>query len=86
MKKERIQNLIDALEACDYEWEAYSGRSMYGKKCVAIKLGSTDELYKLGRDVGDACPRTPIIDNMGKGYIAYWPTALLNDETQEIPE
>jgi len=71
------QDLIDALEAENYEWTDYSGRGMYGRHCVAVKINDITDLYDLGRDVGNIWDNAPRIDNLGKRFIVYWPNAKL---------
>lgn len=86
-----MSNFTDAirvLEALGYEPRAYSGRGMYGKRCVAIELTDQAELWKLAVDIGSTMEkvfsfswstitdirRPPKIDSMGRGIVAYWPS------------
>lgn len=70
--------LIIALETAGYEPYAYSGRHMYGARCVAVNLPSTDQLFVLGRELRSDFTE-PMRDDMGKGIVAYWPEAKLED-------
>ena len=81
---EFAEDLIDSLEInCDGEvLKYYSGRAMYGKRCVAITAENHRELcetlMRLARDedlmdYGDDL--IPDVDSMGLGLVAYWPLA-----------
>ena len=50
--------------------EDYSGRHMYGARCVAIDC--SDELDVIERAAVHGLER-PRIDHLGKGFICYWP-------------
>jgi len=75
----------------DYpEWEvnSYSGRNMYGKRCLAI-TGKID-LIELGMIIGKRMS-FPILpnrlgtktDSMGHDIIIYWPSIPYEDEDEE---
>ncbi len=77
--------LIELLEAAGHFARSYSGRAMYGARCVAIDLDSAGDLFKLGCDIGFAAAEdgkatteelrelgVPLTDSMGRGIIAYW--------------
>lgn len=72
------RSLAEALREAGYEPYPYSGRMMYGRRCVAVDLGSSGELFKLGYDLGvhgaDE-PGRPTTDSMGLGIVAYWPSS-----------
>jgi hypothetical protein len=72
------RRIINTLESWGYTPTAYSGREMYGAYCVGVKLTGQNELFTLGQ----ALPKgieAPIQDQLGKGIIAYWPDAQLED-------
>lgn len=48
----------------------YSGRGMFGKKCCGIICDNMNECIEEASSRGIKGART---DNMGKGYIVYWP-------------
>lgn len=48
----------------------YSGRGMFGKTCYSIDC---DNLTECLMEVGKANLPVPSTDNMGKGYVVYWP-------------
>jgi hypothetical protein len=76
----RTQDLIAALEDKGYDWRPYSGRRMYGARCVGVTLDSIEDLYALGRDVGSAMLDPPTTDSMGRGIVAYWPQQTIQSE------
>ena len=68
--------LIRVLETNGFEVRSYSGRGMYGAKCVGCALDSVSDIFQLGIVAGDAgldgLP-SPQVDNLGLGVICYWP-------------
>ena len=52
-----------------FEPEIYSGRGMYGDQCLAVRVEYEHEIDEILKktDLPD-----PSVDQMGKGYIAYW--------------
>lgn len=70
-------------ESGDFEYRRYSGRGMYGRECPAVDVEDIGSIFTLGRLVAEAdllpvehagCfDGTPSMDNMGLGYIVYWP-------------
>lgn len=75
------EELIEALEAADYEWREYSGRGMMGARCVGVVLQGDADLWRLARDLAEIedLP-TPKTDGMGKDIIAYWPRLKIIDD------
>lgn len=60
------QKLIDAIKKTGREPRSYSGRFMYGKRCIGVNLdhiGDADGLPLKGS----------AMDSMGMGIILYWP-------------
>lgn len=51
-------------------YEEYSGRHMYGKTCTGLY---TDDPYKCIEEAASRGLRGALQDNLGKGYIVYWP-------------
>lgn len=72
LKFEAIRGLL--REYC-YRTFSYSGRGMYGRSCLAIKIESLGELFKLGTILYDYKEDLGWIttDNLGKDYVAYFP-------------
>lgn len=80
MKELNTDTLKDAIEYAGYEWREYSGRGMYGRKCVGVTLSDASDLFALGAGLADYCDEeslpyfpNPTTDSMGRGIIAYWP-------------
>jgi len=69
----------EVLEDAGYEPYAYSGRGMYGKKCVAINVERGQsiweiaiQVFKENEDIAEQVG-TPTEDDMGLGAVFYWP-------------
>jgi hypothetical protein len=61
-----------ALDLGGDVYRRYSGRGMYGAKCLGIVCGCPDTARKSARRrkaLGEPC-----VDNMGRDYIVYWPS------------
>lgn len=84
MNEDLARALIARLADEGYEPYDYSGRAMYGERCVAVDLDSSAGLFKLGIDLmrsadgadlyyGDEDRLTQVFtDSMGRGIVAYW--------------
>ena len=48
----------------------YSGRGMFGRTCYGIDCDDPNEAIE---EAGRLGLRGARVDNMGKGYIVYWP-------------
>ena len=65
------------LESVGYETAEYSGRGMYGKTCISVH--TSESLFEIGYRVGQATEQIfkgslrPSRDQLGKGYVIYWP-------------
>ena len=64
-KVEAIATEIDGTVRPDY-----SGRGMFGKTCFGIYCNNVTECLEVAGSHG---LRGAKYDNMGKGYIVYWP-------------
>lgn len=85
------QTLEDAAYAADLDPEAaiyedYSGRAMYGEKCIGI-VGSPSECAAFlveitaeDPDLGREMARKERTDSMGRSMIAYYPGIQLEEE------
>lgn len=62
-----VQNLAREIGE---QAQPYSGRGMFGRECWAISCRDTDNVISYRREYN--LPK-PHIDNLGKGYIVYWP-------------
>ena len=69
-------DLIDAIANRGLIPYAYSGRNMYGQKCVACDVDR-------GSDLEDLPKAGATVDQMGLGYVIYWPRAEWDDSVQE---
>lgn len=67
--REAVEELASAVGG-EYN-DGYSGRGMCGAECVGIDCDDADSVIERAREFG--LPR-PSVDNMGKGYICYWPS------------
>ena len=60
------KNLIEKIRQTGRKPEAYSGRFMYGKYCIACSVEQGDR--------GENLPRNGMVaDHLGMGMILYWP-------------
>ena len=60
-----------AKEGFGRVYEDYSGRNMYGETCLGIDTSDPDTLIEEAAFRG---VRGAVKDNLGKGYIVYWPS------------
>jgi hypothetical protein len=51
-------------------YEGYSGRNMYGKKCLGVVVSSPEVVVEMA---DDCLWPDPAIDQLGLQYIVYWP-------------
>lgn len=85
------QHFIDALkgQSDDIKATSYSGRGMFGVKCIGVSLDRTGQVMELAvlllagglsknevTDLGDQM----VTDAMGHGLIVYWPRIKLTPE------
>lgn len=66
-----FEKLIQKLKDQDLKPRSYSGRGMYGENCVGVYV----------KNVGDhSLPSGFRFDNLGLGYIIYWPSVKWKGE------
>lgn len=71
--------LRELLEEAGFDPVSYSGRGMYGKKCIGIEVNSTENaMLDLGYSAANSSVTSeriakPHVDNMGRDFIVYWP-------------
>lgn len=70
------KKLIRKIENTGRDARSYSGRFMYGKRCVGVAL----ERWDIGRDLPKKGHR---LDSLGLGMIMYWPDATWPEEEME---
>lgn len=69
-------DIIDAIFNRELQPRSYSGRGMYGRECVACSLERGSDLEGLPR-------AGAFVDQLGRGYIVYWPAAEWTPSVQE---
>jgi hypothetical protein len=72
---ETIQDLISDIDGADLR--SYSGRGMYGKRCLGIDMDSMADAFRFALMVQDedlsVALSNPCFDSMGLGIIVYFP-------------
>lgn len=75
-----MSNLREALLKAGYAPYSYSGRAMYGKRCVAVDMDDTSGMLELGHAIGASGVEVELgelkqarTDSMGRGIVVYWP-------------
>ena len=76
-----IKTLVEKFEGRPYF--GYSGRGMYGKKCVGIVCDYPGEVEDYCDELGFD---KPSIDNMGLDYIVYWTNINFTEEEYNMSE
>ena len=71
--------LREALEL-EFDVTDYSGRGMMGARCIGCCIDDLADLFLVGRALAEHDIGKPKIDNMGLGYIIYWPRIKLIDD------
>ncbi len=85
MNQEQFDSLIELLEGIGLEPYSYSGRGMYGKRCLAVDTDSPLETMAIialeavdvateledARDTIEAL-QYPSSDSMGRSSVLYW--------------
>lgn len=87
---EQQETIIDAAYRVDAEVESYSGRFMYGEKCLSITVSGVGMfatfLVDIARDDHSlACLLADGIrtDDMGYDMVVYWPGIDWKDDEDE---
>lgn len=82
--------LQEALEKSGYKTLNYSGRGMFGRKCLAAKVASLGDLWVCGNKVGQLTVLGgiyyPNIDNYGLELIVYWPQVEYTEPQHPTPD
>jgi hypothetical protein len=73
-----VSALLDNLNDAGYSVSSYSGRAMYGKRCVGVKLDRSQDPFELGIQMGiylgeEAKKLGYRTDSMGMGSVVYFP-------------
>jgi hypothetical protein len=74
-----------------YKTREYSGRGMFGKKCIAFNtLNINEAIWEIASNIPDSLKeldiKYPKTDNMGLEYIVYWPSIPYVEEDSEDKE
>ncbi len=92
MTAERVRELF---EDAQYEPSSYSGRAMYGARCLSVTTDSASGAATVILDVVQSCAengtaedvlelvsilRGSRVDSMGRGTVVYWPSIGMADE------
>lgn len=90
-EKDWTAEVIDLCNAGELEWRSYSGRGMYGKRCLGITTDSPErailtliqvavDLGFEGEDLQDLLLELDNMctDSMGRSAIVYWPKFEMN--------
>lgn len=65
---ETIEEIAERV--CGEVYRGYSGRGMFGKKCLGVVCGDATAAIE---EAGSLGLRGSRMDNMGRQYIVYWP-------------
>jgi len=72
---ERTNELWQIAQRVNGDYRSdYSGRGMYGSKCVAIVIEGRDQEYRMTKELEELGFPEPTWDSMGFGAVAYWPS------------
>jgi hypothetical protein len=84
MNREDLETIQHLLEDQGYEVRLhYSGRAIYGAKCLGVIVGDTGHLFTLGQLLHEYDLPTPRTDSMGRDVIAYWPDIRTDEAAAE---
>lgn len=86
--------LVDAIYNAGFAVRSYSGRCMYGDKCVAFVvdgnvLGAVANIVVAADDNGDAVADVfsdACMDSMGRGTIVYFPMIAWDDSMGNLDD
>ena len=98
----RTEKLVEALESAGYEPQSYSGRCMYGRRCVGVTVSRDVSAFRLAAelavvflnedlehgpfDVEDLARLRVSEDSMGCDQIIYFPGVEWKDSGEEENE
>lgn len=84
------QQIIDLAERhmVDAEPCSYSGRAMYGRRCLGFRAEDEGPIWQLALALGQEGVEIPApsTDSMGRGIIFYWPDIEYQGDDEEDDE
>jgi len=96
---EQFREICEAFEGAGYDVREYSGRGMYGKKCLGVVCGNPlvaycDAIQEFANMNEDASEVSEFIDtlghaqmdSMGLSSILYFPHVQWQEENEETEE
>jgi hypothetical protein len=92
LTEEQLQTIDDTCGDFDTEAYAYSGRGMFGRRCLGINFDSIAEAFKFALSIGAVdgdladCLDAPRFDDMGRGIVIYWPSIEFDLDREEDDE
>ena len=95
LTEQQLDAVTNAAYEADADLRSYSGRAMFGQRCVALAIDSTKNLTAFfihltlrDHDLATLMSREIRMDQLGLGEIAYWPslTADLDDDDDDEDE
>lgn len=82
-----VEDIIDAAYRCGIDIRSYSGRYMYGEKCLAAVVPSINEytafIMAVARNnyqLGELMSKNIHSDDMAFDTVYYWPSIQWEDE------
>lgn len=79
--------LKERFEQLGYEVFSYSGRYMYGARCIAVRLDrkKNHSEWELAQNCAkfDFYLESPKLDDLGKDKVAYWPDIEYEEESEQ---
>lgn len=84
MPDEETETFQELLERLGMEPESYSGRGMFGARCLSIRTNEpVREALRIGYQAGLAQlepPKSIRWDQLGTGSVLYWPRVEYKEE------
>lgn len=78
-----VKSIIERLKDKGFDAFSYSGRGMYGKRCVSVDIRH-NEIWKEA-EVAEIVGKAPTTDSLGKGIVAYWPHLAWPEDMNDEP-
>lgn len=80
-----LRDVLEIVEAEGFDVRLeYSGRGMYGRKCLGITTDNMGDMFVLGQLLHEHdWMGRPSTDSMGRSAIVYWPSVDTTDYVAE---